>query len=382
MKIAVLGGYQTKFGELWDRSLADLILEASLGAIKDAGIKKSQIQIAFIGNKLGGSLSNQNHLSSLLAQLLKVDIPAVRIEAACASGGMAVAQACMAIASGQYEAALVVGVEKMTDLPIEEVSSGLMSAASLEEQESGLSFVGLYALMARKYLEEFGAGEKDLALPAVKNHFHASLNGKAQFPFSITLEQVFQSPVVASPLRLLECSPVSDGAAALVLASSKFARKKSKKSVYIMASSQASGSLALTERENLTTIASTKRAAEAAYKQAALGPQDLSLLEVHDCFSIAEIVALEDLGVYQKGEGYLAQRNGEVKLGGKRPVNLSGGLKACGHPVGATGVKQIVEIVNQLRGRGGRRQVEKPLVGLAHNVGGTGGTAVVHILQR
>lgn len=382
MKIAVLGGYQTKFGELWDRSLADLILEASLGAIKDAGIKKSQIQIAFIGNKLGGSLSNQNHLSSLLAQLLKVDIPAVRIEAACASGGMAVAQACMAIASGQYEAALVVGVEKMTDLPIEEVSLGLMSAASLEEQESGLSFVGLYALMARKYLEEFGAGEEDLALPAVKNHFHASLNGKAQFPFPITLEQVFQSPVVASPLRLLECSPVSDGAAALVLASSKFARKKSKKSVYIMASSQASGSLALTEREDLTTIASTKRAAEAAYKQAALGPQDLSLLEVHDCFSIAEIVALEDLEVYQKGEGYLAQRNGEVKLGGKRPVNLSGGLKACGHPVGATGVKQIVEIVNQLRGRGGRRQVEKPLVGLAHNVGGTGGTAVVHILQR
>lgn len=382
MKIAILGGCQTKFGELWDKSLADLILEASSEAIKDAGIKKSQIQIAFIGNKLAGSLSNQNHLSSLLAQLLKVHIPAVRIEAACASGGMAVAQACMAIASGQYEIALVVGVEKMTDLPIEKVSSGLMSAASLEEQESGLSFVGLYALMARKYLEEFGAGEEDLALPAIKNHFHASLNGKAQFPFSISLEQVFQSPIIASPLRLLECSPVSDGAAALVLADARFAQRKSENGVFIVASSQASESLALTERESLTEIKSTKKAAETAYEQAALGPRDLSLLEIHDCFSIAEIIALEDLGVYKKGEGCLAQRNGEVRLGGRRPVNLSGGLKACGHPVGATGVKQIVEIVNQLRGRGGKRQVEKPLVGLAHNVGGTGGTAVVHILQR
>lgn len=382
MKVAILGAYQTKFGELWNKSLADLILEASSEAIKDAGIRKSQIQIAFIGNKLAGSLSNQNHLSSLLAQLLKVHIPAIRIEAACASGGMAVAQACMAIASGQYEIALVVGVEKMTDLPIEEVSSGLMSAASLEEQESGLSFVGLYALMARKYLEKFEAGEEDLALPAVKNHFHASLNGKAQFPFSISLEQVFQSPIIASPLRLLECSPVSDGAAALVLADARLAQRKSEDRVFIVASSQASESLALTGRENLAEILSTKKAAETAYERAALGPQDLSLLEVHDCFSIAEIIALEDLGVCKKGEGCLAQRNGEVRLGGRRPVNLSGGLKACGHPVGATGVKQIVEIVNQLRGRGGKRQVEKPLVGLAHNVGGTGGTAVVHILQR
>lgn len=380
MKIAVLGAYQTKFGELWDKSLADLILEASLGAIKDAGIKKTQLQIAFVGNKLAGTLSGQNHLSSLLAQLLQVSIPAVRVEAACASGGMAVAQACLAIASGQYEVALVVGVEKMTDLPIKEVSSGLMSAASLQEQESGLSFVGLYALMAKRYLEEFGAEIKDLALPAVKNHFHASFNQKAQFPFPVTLEQVLQSPVIAEPLRLLECSPVSDGAAALVLTSPRFAQKKSKNGVWIVASSQASGSLALTERENLTEIVSAKKAVRAAYEQAALGPKELSLLEVHDCFSIAEILALEDLGIYKKGEGYLGERNGEVKLGGKRPVNLSGGLEACGHPVGATGVKQIVEIVGQLKG--GKGQVENPLVGLAHNIGGTGGTAVIHILQR
>lgn len=382
MKIAVLGVYQTKFGELWHKSLEDLVLEASLGAIKDAGIAKKKIQIAFIGNKLASNLSDQNHLSSLLAEILGINIPIIRVEAACASGGVAVSQACLAIASGQYEVALVVGAEKMTDLAIKEVSLGLMSAASPEEQKSGLSFVGLYALMAKKYLQEFKAERKDLALPAVKNHFHASFNEKAQFPFRVSLDQVLNSPVIADPLRLLECSPVSDGAAALVLASPKFCQKKLKNGIHIVASSQASGSLSLTKRKSLTEIESTKKAALKAYNQANLTPQDLSLLEVHDCFSIAEILALEDLGLYSKGEGYLAQRNGEVKLGGKRPVNLSGGLKACGHPVGATGVKQIVEIVNQLKGRGGRKQAKDLLTGLTHNIGGTGGTAVVHILQK
>ena len=382
MKIAVLGAYQTKFGELWNKSLNDLILEACLGAIKDAGVKKTQLQMAFISNKLAGNLSNQNHLSSLLTEILGISIPVIRVEAACASGGVAVSQACMAINSGEYDLILVVGVEKMTDLDIKKVSTGLMSAAGVDEQESGLSFVGLYALMAKKYIEKFKATEKDLALPAVKNHFHASFNEKAQFPFPISLDRVLESPVIADPLRLLECSPVSDGAAALILASPKFAKKISKKNVYITASKQASESLSLNKRKSLTEIISTKKAAKKAYQQAGLGPKDLSLLEVHDCFSIAEIIALEDLGVYKKGDGYIAQRNGEVKLGGQRPVNLSGGLKACGHPVGATGVKQIVEIVNQLKKRCGKRQTAHPLVGLTHNIGGTGGTAVVHILQR
>lgn len=382
MKIAVLGAYQTKFGELWDKSLEDLLLEASLEAIKDAGIKKSQLQIAFVGNKLAGSLANQHHLSALIAEILGVNIPVVRVEAACASGGLAVSQACLAINSGQYETALVIGAEKMTDLSGEEIARGLMSAASLEEQQSGFSFVGLYALMAKQYLEEFSARREDLALPAVKNHFHASLNKKAQFPFLISLEQVLQSPLIADPLHLLQCSPISDGAAALVLASHRFAKKIGQKQTFITASSQANDVLSLSKRKSLTTLESTQKAGLTAYQQAGLDPKDLSLLEVHDCFSIAEILALEDLGIYKKGEGYLALRNGEVKLGGKRPVNVSGGLKACGHPVGATGVKQIVEIVNQLKERVGKRQVKKALTGLAHNIGGTGGTAVVHILQR
>lgn len=380
MKIAVLGGYQTKFGELWYKSLEDLIFEACLGAIKEAGIDKKKIEIAFVGNKLSGNLSNQNHLGALLAELLQINIPVVRTEAACASGGMAVAQACLAIQSGQYDSALVVGAEKMTDLPAEQVSSGLMSAASLAEQQSGFSFVGLYALMAKRYLADFGCQEQDLAQPAVKNHWHASFNPKAQFPFPLTIDKVMGSSLIAEPLRLLECSPISDGAAALVLANPR--KVFSEKQVFIKASIQQNDSLSLCKREKITGIKSAKMAAKKAYCQAGLGPQDLSLIEVHDCFSIAEIIALEDLGIYKTGEAYLAERNGEVKLGGKRPVNLSGGLKACGHPVGATGVKQIVEIVNQLKGRAGRRQMVNPLVGLAHNVGGTGGTAIVHILQK
>ncbi|MFC1711020.1 thiolase domain-containing protein [Patescibacteria group bacterium] len=383
MNISVLGAYQTKFGELWQKSLEDLFLESCLEAIRDANILKKDIQIIYIGNKLAGSLSDQNHLSSLLTQILKINVPVVRVEAACASGGVAVSQACMAIASEQYETALVVGVEKMTDLLSENVAQHLMSAAGLDEQDSGLSFVGLYALMAMSYLQKFKAPRKSLAAPAIKNHFHASLNKKAHFPFCINLAQVLKSPVIAQPLTLLECSPISDGAAAIVLSSSKFAKKRQlKNGVKIVASSLANENISLAQRQSLLEIKATKKAALQAYNQAGLGPKEISFLEVHDCFTIAEIIALEDLGLYKKGYGFKALENGEVKLGGKRPVNLSGGLKGCGHPVGATGVKQIVEVFNQLKNRAGVRQTKDPKIGLTHNVGGTGGTAVVHILQK
>ena len=382
MKIAVLGAYQTKFGERWDKSLKDLMVEAGWGAIKDAEIGKEKIEIAFVGNKLGGRLTGQNHLGALLAEELGIFRPAVRVEAACASGGVAVSQACLAIASGEYKTALVIGAEKMTDAFSPQTAMALMGAGSEEERQAGLSFVGLYALMAQKYLADFGASQEDLAWVAVKNHFHGSLNHLAQFPFEITLEQVLKSPMVADPLKLLDCSPISDGAAGLVLASERWAKKLRKKNIWITASVQTSGTLSLAARESLTSIAATKEAGKRAKKQAGIEGRDVSLLEVHDCFTIAEILALEDLGIYKEGEGFVAVRNGEVRIGGKRPVNLSGGLKACGHPVGATGVKQIVEIYNQLKGRGGKKQIKKAKVGLAHNVGGTGGTATVHILQK
>jgi len=382
MKVAIIGAYQTKFGELWDKSLADLIFEASVGALADSRMPAKKIQIAFFGNKLGPQTTSQNHLSALVAQLLGVSIPVIRVEAACASGGVALSQACLAIESGQYDTALVLGAEKMTDQSPAQIAQALMGAASSQEREAGLTFPGLYALMAGKYLNDFGAKETDLAGVSVKNHFHASLNSKAQFQFPVTIDQVMKSGEVASPLKLLDCSPITDGAAGLVLASPRFAQKRQKKNIYIRASQHFTDTLSLSKRQSFTEIPSAKKAAKKAFIQAGVEPSEVSLAEVHDCFTIAEILALEDLGFYQKGEGFLAVRNGQVKLGGTRPVNLSGGLKACGHPVGATGVKQVVELYNQLLGRAGKKQTRKAKVGLAHNIGGTGGTAVVHIITK
>lgn len=381
MKVAVLSGYQTKFGELWDKSLKDLLAEASWEALKESGLTAKELQAVFVGNMLSAVTAGQNHLGAMMAEILGINVPCTRIEAACASGGLAIAQACLAIGSGKYDNALVVGAEKMTDLSSEEISFALMGAACQEEREAGLSFPGLYALLAQEYFRKFEATEDDLAWVAVKNHYHASLNPKAQFPFEITLDQVKKSSLVASPLRLLDCSPVSDGAAAVVLSSESFAQKKKIKTPFIVASAQAADSLSLTERESLLELKATRLAAEKAFKEAALEKKDIDLAELHDCFTIAEVLALEDLGFYKKGEGTLAAKKNETKLGGKLPVNPSGGLKACGHPVGATGVKQIVEICLQLLGRAGKRQTKEAKVGLSHNVGGTGGTVVVHIIK-
>jgi acetyl-CoA C-acetyltransferase len=382
MKIAVLGAYQTKFGELWDKSLSDLISEAVFGAIRDSGLPQESLQIGFIGNMLSAITPGQNHLGALLSEITGLSIPFIRVEAACSSGGVALAQACQAIESGNYEVALVVGAEKMTDLSSEDVSQALMGAASLEERDAGLSFPGLYALMATAYMKEFGAKEEDLALVSVKNHFHASLNPKAQFPFEITLKDVLQSTLVSSPLKLLDCSPISDGAAAVILSSEPFAQKVKKDPVYIVGSAQASDSLSLSNRKSLIELSATQKAADKAFLQAGLERDEIDLLEVHDCFTIAEILAIEDLGFYAKGSGFEAVRKSETKLGGKLPVNLSGGLKACGHPVGATGIKQVVEVYSQLNNLAGKRQVKGVKAGLTHNVGGTGGTAVVHILRK
>jgi len=382
VKVGVAGIYQTKFGELWERSLEDLIREAAQGAMKNAGLEKEQIEAVFLANMLSDQLASQNHLGALLASCLQIQAPVTRIEAACASGGVAVREAVLLIEAGIHEAVLVVGAEKMTDAATTEATASLMGAAGEDEALAGLNFVGLYALMAQAYLQEFKALEKDLAQVAVKNHFHASFNDKAQFPYPVSLEQVLASPKIADPLKLLDCSPITDGAAAVVLVSERLLKKLGQKPVFIIGSGQASDSLSLKDREDLVSLKASRLAAKKAYQLAGFGQKEIELVEVHDCFTIAEILALEDLGFYPKGEGFVAEQNGEVKLGGKRPVNCSGGLKACGHPVGATGVKQIVEIAQQLRGEAGKRQVQGARFGLAHNVGGTGGTAVVHILRN
>jgi acetyl-CoA C-acetyltransferase len=364
MRLGIIGAYQTQFGELWDRSLEDLIKEAGEGALKDGKIKKETVDLLVVGNKLAGKLTGQDHLGSLATGLLGIKAPGIRVEAACASGGLAVHQAVQAILAGEAETVLVIGVEKMTDKNNGAVSEALMGAASETERRAGLSFVGLYALMARAYFEKFSASKKDLAQIAVKNHLQASLNPKAHFRNKITLEQALKGPCVAEPLGLFDCSPISDGAAALVL-------RKGDKGVAILASELATDSLGLSERQSLVGMKATKEAAKQAYKKVGIKPEEIDLAEVHDCFTIAEAMALEDLGFCQKGQG--------IK-GVRIPINTSGGLKACGHPVGATGVKQIVELATQLRGKAGERQVKGARLGLAQNVGGTGGTVLIHIL--
>lgn len=348
----------------------------------DASFTIKDIDGIFVGNMLSGVLSGQEHLGATVASLLGSNAPARKIEGACASGGLAVHGAIEALLSGLHETVLVVGVEKMTDAAPGKVMAGLMGAGAEEERLAGLTFPGLYALMAKAHMAKFGTTKEHMAHVAVKNHYHASLNDKAQFPFEISIEKVMKSTKITDPFTLFDASPITDGAAAVVLTTvSPKSQVLSHKSVYITGSAVATDTISLSQRESLTELKGTKLAAEKAYKQAGVTPNSINVVEVHDCFTIAEILAMEDLGFCKKGEGGNFIASGHTKLGSKMPVNTSGGLKACGHPVGATGVKQIVEITQQLQGRAGRKQVEGAKVGLTQNVGGTGATVVVHVLQ-
>lgn len=376
MKVGIAGVGITKFGELWDKSIFDLAEEAFLKAIVDSGMGAKKIEAVFVANMLSSKLDGQDHFGTVATTLLGLSVPAVRVEGACASGGLAIHQAVQAILSGLYDTVLVLGVEKMTDVSTCEITTALMGAASEEERLSGLTFPGLYALMARAHMEEFGTTREQMAQVAVKNHFHASLNEQAHFPFEVSVEKVLRSSGVSNPFTLFDASPISDGAAAVVLS-----KKPVKKSVSITGSAVATDTIGLSSRKNLIELAATKIASQKALKQTGVALSDIDVLEVHDCFTIAEIMAMEDLGFCQKGEGGKFIASGHTRLGNKLPVNTSGGLKACGHPLAATGVKQIVEITRQLRGTAGSRQVKGAKVGLAQNVGGTGGTVVVHVLQ-
>lgn len=376
MKIYIAGAATTKFGELWGISPRTLAGEAVGGALKDAEISVSDVQALFVGNMLSGMLGGQEHLGAFFAEELGFAVPAFKIEGACASGALALHNAINSVLSGQYETVCVLGVEKMTDHKPEDVATALMGAGSEAERLSGATFPGLYALLARVHMQEFGTKEEEMAAVAVKNHYHASLNPNAQFTNVLTIEKVMHSSRVADPLKLLDCSPISDGASAVIITSQK-SKVKSQKRVQIAASVVATDTLGLAERKSLTELKATREAAQKAYTQAGISPSDIDIAEVHDCFTIAEILAMEDLGFYKKGEAARA-----VGKTGKLVINPSGGLKGCGHPVGATGIKQVVELVDQLRGRTGKRQVEGANVGLAHNVGGSGATAVVHILKK
>lgn len=380
MTVFITGGSVTKFGELWGTSPRVLAHEVFENALTNAKITKAKIESLYVGNMLAGILGGQEHLGALFAEELGLtDIPAFHIEGACASGGLAVHAATLAVASGQYKTVAVLGVEKMTDYKPEVISTALMGAGSDEERMAGATFPGLYAILARAYMEKYKVSERQLASVSVKNHFHASLNPNAQFRNVLTIDTVMKSSLVADPLKLLECSPVTDGAAALIITSADV-----KGAVEIIASEVATDTLGLAQRGSLTSLPATQTASDKAYRKAGIGPKDVDVAEVHDCFSIAEILALEDLGFYAKGTAGQSILKGEVTLGRSKHlvVNTSGGLKGAGHPVGATGVKQIVEVINQLKGKAGKRQVKGAKIGLTQNVGGSGATAVVHILKN
>ncbi len=380
MQITVTGAATTKFGELWGVSPRALARQAVEEALADAGVATLEVQALFVGNMLSGMLGGQEHLGAFFAEELGLKTPAFKIEGACASGGLALHNAVNSLLAGQYKTVVVLGVEKMTDHRPEDVAVALMGAGSEEERLAGATFPSLYAILARSYMLKFGTSEEELAAVAVKNHLHASLNPKAQFHSLLTIEQVMRSTKVADPLKLLDCSPISDGAAALVVQAQPVKRT----GIKIVASAVATDTLGLGQRKSLTQLSASRQAAKLAYAQAGVSAANIDLAEVHDCFSIAEVLAMEDLGFYRSGTAAGGISRGETTLGQSKKlvVNTSGGLKGCGHPVGATGVKQIVELVDQLRGRAGKRQLPKAHVGLAHNVGGSGATAVIHILKN
>ncbi len=383
--VAIIGIGVTQFGELWDKSFRQLIAEAGAKAILDAGISGKEINAMYVGSMSSGRFVGQEHIGALVADVSgfsHMHIPSTRVEGACASGGLAVRQGYLSIASGVNDIVIVGGIEKMNDVGGVSATETLATAADQEwEAFFGATFPGLYAMIARRHMYEYGTTKKQLAQVAVKNHANGALNPNAQYRKPITLDYAMNATIVADPLGLMDCSPVSDGAASIVLCAADIAKKYTKKPIKIIGSGQGSDTLALHARRDICTLDATVHAGKMAYKQAKITPKQINLAEVHDCFTIAEICAIEDLGFVKKGEGGKAVENKITTLDGSLPVNTSGGLKAKGHPVGATGVAQIVEVAQQLRGDAGKRQIKDARIGLAHNVGGSGATCVVHILE-
>ena len=379
--VAVIGVGMNRWGELWEKSHRQIWTEAALEAIADAGVDR--VDALYVGCMSGGLFVGQEHLGALLADQLGMGpIPGTRVESACASGGLAFRQAYLAVASGEHDLVLASGVEKMTDVDGGAATYALSTAADQEyECYHGVTFPGLYAMMARVHMHRYGTTREQLAHVAVKNHAHGLLNPLAQFRSTITVEDVVESVMVADPLRVLDCSPITDGAAAVVLAALPLKGTK-RPPVKVAASAAATDTIGLHDREDLAWLRSTEVAAAKAYARAGITPEDVSFCEVHDCFTIAEVMVIEALGLAERGRGGEAAVSGMTALGGRVPVNPSGGLKSKGHPVGATGIAQIREAVLQLRGESEGRQVKDARWGLTQNMGGTGASAVVHIFAR
>jgi acetyl-CoA C-acetyltransferase len=381
--VCIVGSGLSSWGEVWRESLRGLYVDAGLAAIRDAGV--DHLDSIYVGCMSGGLFVHQEHLGPLVADYLgQSGVPAAHVESACASGGLAVRQAFLEVASGASEIVLASGVEKMTDCSGDEATAALATAADQEyEVFNGATFPGLYAMMAHAHMARYGTTPEMLAAVAEKNHHNGSMNPVAQYPFKVTKEQVLKSVMIADPLHILDCSPITDGAAAVVVTSVDVAKKLGKPYVRILGSGIATDTIALAQREDFTTIKAATLAAERAFKMADKKLADVQFAEVHDCFTIAELMILESIGVYEPGKAGAATLAGETALDGKFPVNTSGGLKSKGHPVGATGVAQVVEVFKQLTGQAenGRQLSGSPRIGMTHNMGGSGASSIVHILE-
>ncbi|WIV68183.1 thiolase C-terminal domain-containing protein [Natrialbaceae archaeon AArc-T1-2] len=382
--VRVAGIGLTKFGEFPDRTGRDLFGEASNDAIEDADVPRDDIEEVLYGNFMGELSEHQGHQGPLMAEAAGVRGSATRCEAACASGSVPVRTAVKQIRTGESDVVLVGGAERMTNLGTAGATEGLaMAADELWEVRAGITFPGAYALMARAYFERYGGGQEDLAHIAVKNHENALANENAHHRQAIATEDVLEAPQISTPLGLYDACPISDGAAALVLTSESYAEAHDLEApVAITGTGQGGDRLALHDREFLERTPATRQAGQEAYADAGVTAGDVDLAEVHDCFTIAEVLAIEGLDIEPLGEGVSAARDGRTAADGETPVNLSGGLKAKGHPVGATGAAQIAEATSLLRGdHPNSEHLEDATTALTHNAGGTVATAIVHVLE-
>ncbi|MFQ5908482.1 MAG: thiolase domain-containing protein [Thermoplasmata archaeon] len=384
--VAIIGVGETRFGELWDRSFREIGIEAGLKALQDANVGADQIDALYVGNMSAGKFIDQEHVSALVADYagLADQHPATfRLEGGGAGGGLALASAFMAVASGMWDVVVAGGAEKMTDVGDEEANRILSSTADQEwETVFGATHAALHAMVARRHMHDFGTTREQMAAVAVKNHRNGAKNPNAQFQRELPIKAVLGAPVVADPLGVLDCAPLSDGAAAVVLCPMDMARKFNDTPIQLTGLGVASDTIALHDRRDLTSMDASVIAGKRALDMAKVTPKDIQLAEVHDNYTISEIVAIEDLRFVEKGKGGPATEEGVTELDGDIAVNPSGGLKARGQPVGATGIAQAVELVRQLRGEADARQVAGAEVGLTHVQGGTGATAVVHIMRR
>jgi acetyl-CoA C-acetyltransferase len=380
--VAVIGIGKTAFGAFPDRDLRSLAVEAGQKCLADAGVSPSKVEAFYLGNFAGPSFVGQNHLAPYIAGAMGITgVPATRFEAACASSGSAFFHAVSAVGAGLYDLVLVGGVEKMTSQPTPKVTEILAGAGDMGgEGRAGATFPALFAMIARRHMYQYGTTREQMASVAVKNHANGAKNPLAHMRKVITIEQALAGKPIAEPLNVYDCSLISDGAAAVLIAPLERAAEFTGTAAKILGIAQTSDHVALDEKDDITMFRAVKAAGEKAYKMAGVSPQDIQFAELHDCFTIAEIIATEDLGFVKKGEGGPYVQQGCTALNGPRPVNTSGGLKSKGHPVGATGVGQICDVVMQIRGDAGERQIARHSLGLAQNLGGSGATAVVTIL--